>query len=101
MFYVESIDSTVRDKPDGVRCPRCGCGDSKVIDSRGRVVNGWWRRRRECMKCGTRWTTTEVHEDEIDVEAMSVRVLADVPNEVLLAEVTRRFGWYVKEGDKK
>lgn len=91
---------TVKDKPDGLRCPACGVADSWVVDSRGRQ-DGSWRRRRECNGCQTRWTTTEVHAAELDVAAMAVRVLADVPNEVLLAEITRRFGWYVNEGDMK
>jgi transcriptional repressor NrdR len=42
-----------------VICPYCSANDDKVIDSRasdgGRVV----RRRRECLKCGKRFTTYE------------------------------------------
>jgi transcriptional repressor NrdR len=38
-------------------CPYCGFQDSKVIDSRD-VDNGI-RRRRQCMKCNTRFTTYE------------------------------------------
>lgn len=40
-------------------CPKCKAPDTKVIDSRvteqGRVI----RRRRECEKCGRRYTTFE------------------------------------------
>lgn len=40
-------------------CEHCG-GDSKVTDSRGT------RRRRECLKCKARWTTYELHKDDLD-----------------------------------
>lgn len=38
-------------------CPFCGFDDSKVIDSR--PIEGKIRRRRECVKCGKRFTTFE------------------------------------------
>jgi len=38
-------------------CPYCGDKDSKVIDSRD--VNEGIRRRRQCLKCGSRFTTYE------------------------------------------
>lgn len=38
-------------------CPYCGCCDLKVIDSR--PTDGKIRRRRECVKCGKRFTTFE------------------------------------------
>ena len=40
-----------------MRCPYCGFDDSKVTDSR-EVENGI-RRRRECRRCGLRFTTYE------------------------------------------
>ena len=40
-----------------MRCPYCGLNDSKVIDSRD--VNEAVRRRRECLECGSRFTTYE------------------------------------------
>lgn len=40
-----------------MRCPFCGYEDTKVIDSR--PVEGKKRRRRECPKCGKRFTTYE------------------------------------------
>ena len=40
-----------------MRCPYCGHNDSKVIDSRD--VNEAVRRRRECLECGSRFTTYE------------------------------------------
>ncbi len=38
-------------------CPYCGYHDSKVIDSRD--VNEGVRRRRQCLRCDTRFTTYE------------------------------------------
>lgn len=40
-------------------CPSCSYNDSKVIDSRPTDENQTIRRRRECLKCGTRFTTYE------------------------------------------
>ena len=39
-------------------CPDCGQRDSQVKDSRGTDANGI-RRRRECVRCGCRFTTRE------------------------------------------
>ena len=44
-------------------CPQCGVNEDRVIDSRdcrdGRAI----RRRRECIKCGKRFTTYEIIEE--------------------------------------
>ena len=40
-------------------CPKCGCEESKVVDSRPSESNDAIRRRRECTKCGFRFTTYE------------------------------------------
>lgn len=42
-----------------MRCPKCGCLDDKVIDSRSSREGATIRRRRECLKCGHRFTTYE------------------------------------------
>lgn len=42
-----------------MRCPKCGCQDDKVIDSRASREGATIRRRRECIKCGYRYTTYE------------------------------------------
>ena len=42
-----------------MRCPKCGCQDDKVIDSRASREGATIRRRRECTKCGYRFTTYE------------------------------------------
>ena len=45
-----------------MKCPYCGCEDSKVIDSRPTDEGERIRRRRECTKCGKRFTTYEIIE---------------------------------------
>ena len=42
-----------------MRCPKCGCQDDKVIDSRSSREGATIRRRRECIACGFRFTTYE------------------------------------------
>ena len=42
-----------------MRCPKCGCGDDKVIDSRAARDGSTVRRRRECLSCGHRFSTLE------------------------------------------
>ena len=42
-----------------MRCPKCGCQDDKVIDSRSSREGATIRRRRECIGCGHRFTTYE------------------------------------------
>ena len=44
-----------------MKCPECGCEESKVIDSR--PTENKVRRRRECIKCTTRFTTYEIIEE--------------------------------------
>lgn len=48
-----------------MRCPKCGCEDSKVIDSRSSEAGSAIRRRRECLNpaCGERFTTYERREE--------------------------------------
>lgn len=45
-----------------MKCMYCGCEDSKVIDSRSADDGKSIRRRRECIKCGKRFTTFETVE---------------------------------------
>ena len=42
-----------------MKCPYCGEADSKVIDSRPADDGARIRRRRECLRCGRRFTTYE------------------------------------------
>ena len=47
-----------------MKCPSCGSFDSKVTDSRPVEDGGSIRRRRECLKCGRRFTTYETLEQQ-------------------------------------
>ena len=42
-----------------MRCPKCTSIEDKVIDSRISKEGNTIRRRRECLECGHRFTTTE------------------------------------------
>ena len=42
-----------------MRCPFCGHDEDKVIDSRPSDEGAAIRRRRECIACGSRFTTYE------------------------------------------
>jgi transcriptional repressor NrdR len=48
-----------------VKCPFCGSIEDKVIDSRTSKEGDAIRRRRECLKCGKRFTSYERVEDII------------------------------------
>ena len=47
-----------------MKCPFCGHGEDKVIDSRGSADGRSIRRRRECLGCGKRFTTYEKVEEQ-------------------------------------
>jgi transcriptional repressor NrdR len=42
-----------------MRCPSCEHEEDRVVDSRATKENSAVRRRRECLKCGKRFTTYE------------------------------------------
>jgi transcriptional repressor NrdR len=68
-----------------MRCMYCGYTESKVVDSRP-TDDGWAiRRRRECMKCGKRFTTYE----KVD-NPMVLVVKKDGRREAFDAEKLRR-----------
>ena len=48
-----------------MRCPYCQYSESKVIDSR--PLEDRKRRRRECIKCGKRFTTYEIVEQPLRI----------------------------------
>ena len=47
-----------------MRCPHCGSSDDKVIESRTLANGDAIRRRRECLNCGSRFTSYERTEDK-------------------------------------
>lgn len=48
-----------------MKCPFCGQSESKVVDSRLGKDKETIRRRRECLKCQKRFTTSERAEDSL------------------------------------
>ncbi len=46
-----------------MKCPFCGYREDKVVDSRATAEESAVRRRRECLKCGKRFTTYEYIEE--------------------------------------
>lgn len=46
-----------------MKCPFCGDKEDKVVDSRSTQEESAIRRRRECLKCGKRFTTYEYIEE--------------------------------------
>jgi transcriptional repressor NrdR len=46
-----------------MKCPFCGFKEDKVVDSRATAEESAVRRRRECLKCGKRFTTYEYVEE--------------------------------------
>lgn len=46
-----------------MRCPFCAHDETKVVDSRTSESQDAIRRRRECLKCGERFTTYERREE--------------------------------------
>ncbi|MBI3021921.1 MAG: transcriptional repressor NrdR [Candidatus Omnitrophica bacterium] len=47
-----------------MKCPFCGHHEDKVVDSRASSDGAAIRRRRECLKCGKRFTTYEHVEEQ-------------------------------------
>ncbi|MGH9294232.1 MAG: transcriptional regulator NrdR [Acidimicrobiales bacterium] len=48
-----------------MRCPWCGAGEDRVVDSRSVEHGAAVRRRRECTGCGRRFTTYERHNQAV------------------------------------
>jgi len=46
-----------------MKCPYCSHKEDKVVDSRSTAEESAVRRRRECLKCGKRFTTYEYIEE--------------------------------------
>ncbi len=42
-----------------MKCPKCSKDEDRVVDSRSSKLGSITRRRRECLKCGFRFTTYE------------------------------------------
>ena len=63
-----------------MQCPECDSPATRVLDSRKKSREGKHRRaiirRRECMKCGERFSTTEVYSGRLhdDLDTLSTRL---------------------------
>ena len=56
-----------------MKCPKCKCTSSYVIDTRD--AGSYIRRRRVCNKCGTRYSTFELSKLEyLDLKAVKKMV---------------------------
>ena len=53
-----------------MKCPFCQSNLSKVVDKRSVLSRGEVRRRRECLKCGKRFTT---YETRAEIEILVVK----------------------------
>jgi len=51
----------------GSMCPFCNSAKHKVLEVREDKQRGMTRRRRECLDCGSRWSTYEVEADRLDL----------------------------------
>lgn len=52
----------------GMKCPHCGCRHQRVVNSRALEEGAMMYRRRECLVCSKRWTTTEMA--DCDMQAL-------------------------------
>jgi transcriptional repressor NrdR len=52
-----------------MKCPYCACTTSKVVDKRDNNEDHSTRRRRQCLRCGRRYTTYERIE-KIDISIL-------------------------------
>jgi transcriptional repressor NrdR len=53
-----------------MRCPYCKADNDKVVDSRATDAGQSIRRRRECLKCGRRFTTYETIEHAVKLSVI-------------------------------
>jgi transcriptional repressor NrdR len=52
-----------------MKCPYCGCSTSKVVDKRDNNDDGTTRRRRQCLRCGRRYTSYErIEKVDVSIE---------------------------------
>jgi transcriptional regulator NrdR family protein len=59
-----------------IKCPTCQHGESKTVDGRPRANGTVFRRRRQCLKCGHRWTTFETAQQPTNLVLAAVQKAA-------------------------
>ena len=81
-----------------MKCPYCGDQESKVIDSR-HSDDLSIRRRRECCRCGHRFTTYESVESQpiLVVERIATEIEQTIQNSLEREVTTERLGEMVME----
>jgi transcriptional repressor NrdR len=72
-----------------MRCTKCGCQEDRVIDSRASREGSTIRRRRECLRCGNRFTTYEQIEHEGFVVIKRDGRSEDLSKDKLIAGIRR------------
>jgi len=70
---VEGRTSGLALMSSGCECPFCSSVQTKVVDSRADSDRGAVKRRRECEKCGERWTTFEIEGDRLALYEDAIR----------------------------
>jgi transcriptional repressor NrdR len=48
-----------------MKCPQCKGEQFGVVDTRPSIYGNSTRRRRKCFDCDHRWTTHELHDEEM------------------------------------
>ena len=69
-----------------MQCPYCGNEDTKIIDSRS--MERKKRRRRECGKCGRRFTTNAIKKRPVNIERVN-KIAEDVENHFANAMISQ------------
>lgn len=63
--------------PGEIACPHCGGSDSKVTNTEGCKLGDKISRRRECLRCRKRFTTTERVTHDAAALAAADRVMSE------------------------
>lgn len=71
-----------------MKCPKCNSSDTKVIDTSHGIEMNIVRRRRECVPCGSRFTTVEIAKDDLSILADLDSVIKFIAEETV--EIQRR-----------
>src|SRR6267142_341009 len=73
-----------------MRCPKCTSIEDKVIDSRISKEGSTIRRRRECLECGHRYSTTEMLVRDGVVDALEAQFEKEIPSRAIGEGVMQR-----------
>lgn len=65
------------DEGNSWKCPACGSGQTHVTDARMNS-SGYFRRRRHCKDCDTKFTTFEMGRREFDLVKQRQKEIAEL-----------------------